>query len=618
MLQNIRDNSQGTVAKIIVGFIVVMFSLFGVESIISLAGQAGAPVVVNGDDISENEIAQAVAQQKRQLAQRFGSQFDESMLDEGMLRNMAINQLVERKVMLQSVIEQNLAYSTDSLDADIRQTPAFQVEGKFNSDQFKTLLAQSGYTPLSYRQTLMAEAVINQARVGYANSDFITDAEVKQISLLENQTRDFDLYKIDVADSQNNVTVSQEETQSYYDKHKQRYKTQEAVSLEYVQLDKSLLLKDIKVTDAEIEDAYRIKKEQSDEQERRQAAHIMILVDGNRSEKEAKERAALVNEKLAKGESFADLAKEFSDDFASAEQGGDLGLNAMGVYGDALDSAIFELDVNEVSAPVETDDGLHIVKLLKINKPVVAKLSEIKDELVTQIKLDKAGVVFAEKSEELANIAFSSEDLAEPAEAMMLTVQTTTSFTAMGGQGIAANKAIVAAAFSDELLKNHNNSELIELNDNQSVIIRVKQHTPASVKSLDDVSETIVAQLKNEKAREAAIVSAAALVASIQSDMSVSADAKKLTKVKRSETKDVDATVVAKAFSMAKPASSMTTVDSVVLNNGDVAVVVLRGVNDVAVESNEGLTKRLEAEKGYDSLNAFKKALKESADIERT
>lgn len=619
MLQNIRDNSQGTVAKIIVGFIVVMFSLFGVESIISLAGQAGAPIVVNGEDISEQEINMAIARQKNQLAQRFGEQFDESMLDDGMLRGMAINQLIDRKVMLQSALEQNLAYSNAAIDSQIRQTPAFQVAGDFNKDQFLQLLGQSGYTPLGYREALRADAVISQTSIGFAGTDFVTDLEVTRVAKLENQTRDFDVYSLKVADLTDKMEVSAEDIQTYYDANQHNFKTQETVSLEYLELDKNNLTQDIEVTDAEIEQAYKIREEKTVAQERRQAAHIMVLVDDNRNEEQAQARIAEVNEKLAAGESFESLAKTYSDDFASAEQGGDLGLNGKGIFGDVLDNVIFELAVDEVSKAVQTDDGFHIVKLLKVQKEELPALDLIKDEIVAQVKLDKAGQIYIEKSEELANIAFSSEDLQEPAEALGLTIQNTAAFSRSGGAGIGANKDVIAAAFSDELLKDKNSSELIEITDTQAIIVRIKEHAEASVKALADVTDQITRILKNQKAREQVLASGLELLAKKTqgNDKAEGAEVLALTNIKRNESAKVDAQIVAKAFAMAKPLDSAVSVDNLVLPNGDVAVVVLKSVKNIEAEAEESLLGRLEYQKGSSTLQSFQKALKDSAEVER-
>ena len=191
MLQNIRDNSQGWIAKTIIGVIVALLALTGVDAIFQVTSNRQDAAEVNGQAISQNELAQAAEMQRRQLMQRLGKDFDASLLDEKMLREAALKGLIERKLLLQGAEQAGFALSQAELDKVIVQIPAFQVEGKFNADLFDQRIRQEGYTRLQFRQQLEKDILASQLQAGVAGSGFVTDEEIQAFARLEKQTRDF-------------------------------------------------------------------------------------------------------------------------------------------------------------------------------------------------------------------------------------------------------------------------------------------------------------------------------------------------------------------------------------------------------------------------------------------
>ena len=171
MLQNIRDNSQGTIAKIIVGFIIVTFALFGIESIVALGNSEPAPVTVNGVDIEEMEILRLVEMQKNRFRQQFGDSYDESLFNDGFLRQSAVEQLIEQKVAVTQARELGAYVSTQSIDQAILAAPEFQQDGQFSSDRFKMILRRSALTPLAYRAVLEEQSLVTQLQLGTGLTD---------------------------------------------------------------------------------------------------------------------------------------------------------------------------------------------------------------------------------------------------------------------------------------------------------------------------------------------------------------------------------------------------------------------------------------------------------------
>jgi len=367
MLQNIRDNSQGWIAKTIIGVIVALLALTGVDAIFQVTSNRQDAAEVNGQAISQNELAQAAEMQRRQLMQRLGKDFDASLLDDKMLREAALKGLIDRKLLLQAAEQAGFALSQAELDKVIVQVPAFQVEGKFNADLFDQRIRQEGYTRLQFRQQLEKDILASQLQAGVAGSGFVTDEEIQAFARLEKQTRDFATLTLK-ADPKA-VTLSDDELQAYYKEHSSQFMSPEQVVLEYIELNKADFFDQVEVKDEDLQAAYQ--KEIANLAEQRQAAHILLEVTDKLSDTEAKAQIDAIAQRLVKGEDFAVLAKELSNDPGSADKGGDLGYAAPGVYDPAFEEALYALKQGEVSAPVRTQFGWHLIKLLGVQAPEV-------------------------------------------------------------------------------------------------------------------------------------------------------------------------------------------------------------------------------------------------------
>ena len=284
MLQNIRDNSQGWIAKTIIGVIVVLLALTGVDAVFQATSNSQDAAEVNGQAITQNELAQAAEMQRRQLLQRLGKDFDSSLLDDKMLRETALKGLIERKLLLQAAQQAGFALSQAELDKVIVQIPAFQVDGKFNADLFDQRIRQEGYTRLQFRQQLEKDILASQLQAGVAGSGFVTDEEIQAFARLEKQTRDFATLTLK-ADPKA-VTLSDDELQAYYKEHNSQFMSPEQVILEYIELNKAAFFDQVEVKDEDLQAAYQ--KEIANLAEQRQAAHILLEVTDKLSDTEAK------------------------------------------------------------------------------------------------------------------------------------------------------------------------------------------------------------------------------------------------------------------------------------------------------------------------------------------
>ncbi|MBD0703335.1 SurA N-terminal domain-containing protein [Pseudomonas sp. PSB1] len=622
MLQNIRDNSQGWIAKTIIGVIVVLMALTGFDAIFQATTNSNDAAKVNGEEISQNELSQAVDMQRRQLMQQLGKDFDASLLDEKMLRDSALKGLIDRKLLLQGAQDSKFAFSEAALDQVILQTPEFQVDGKFSAERFDQVIRQLGYSRMQFRQMLAQEMLIGQLRAGLAGSGFVTDAQVLAFARLEKQTRDFATLNIQ-ADS-STVKLTDDEVKAYYDKHAKEFMTPDQVVIDYLELKKASFFDQVSVKDEDLQAAYQ--KEIANLSEQRRAAHILIEVNDKVTEAEAKAKIEEIQARLAKGESFEALAKEFSQDPGSANSGGDLGYAGPGVYDPEFEKALYALSKDQVSAPVRTDFGFHLIKLLGVEAPEVPTFASLKDKLVRELKTQQVEQRFVEATKQLEDASFEASDLAQPAQDLKLTVHTSAPFGREGGEGIAANRAVVTAAFSPEVLDEGANSTAIELDPETVVVLRAKEHRKPEQMPLESVDGAIRAQLAKEHASAAAKTRAEELIAGLRDgktalDQPVDGQKWKVIEAATRSQEGIDPAVLQALFRMPKPESKdKPTFSSVTLPDGSLVIVRLNGVNEAAAPSDEEKAqyrRYLASRVGQQDFAAYRKQLESEADIER-
>ncbi|MBC3438682.1 MULTISPECIES: SurA N-terminal domain-containing protein [Pseudomonas] len=618
MLQNIRDNSQGWIAKTIIGLIVVLMALTGFEAIFQAASHSQDAAKVNGQTISQNELSQAVDMQRRQLMQQLGKDFDPALLDEKMLREAALKGLIDRKLLLQGAEDAKFAFSEAALDQLILQTPEFQVDGKFSAERFDSVIRQMGYGRMQFREMLAQEMLIGQLRTGLAGSSFVTDKQVEAFARLEKQTRDFasQTFKADPAA----VKVSDDEVKAHYDQHAKEFMTPDQVVIDYLELKKSAFFDQVKVDDGELKALYE--KEIANLGEQRHAAHILIEVNDKTDDAKAKARIEEIQQRLDKGEDFAKLAKEFSQDPGSANTGGDLGFAGPGVYDPAFEDALYKLNKDQVSAPVRTEFGYHLIKLLGVQAPDVPSFASLKDKLTHELKTQQVEQRFVEATKQLEDTAFEASDLAQPAQDLGLKVHTSAAFGREGGEGITANRAVIQAAFGEQVLEEGANSNAIELDPETVVVLRVKEHRKPEQLPLEAVAKNISEHLAKEKAIAELKAKADKLIAGLR-EGSAKAEGQGW-KVHEAVTRGqdgIDPAELQAVFRLGKPAAKDKPVyGSVVLGDGSLVVLQLKGVNEGAAATDEEkaqIRRYLASRAGSQDFAAYRKLLEGSADITR-
>ncbi|MCQ2035296.1 SurA N-terminal domain-containing protein [Stutzerimonas kunmingensis] len=618
MLQNIRDNSQGWIAKTIIGIIVMLLALTGFEAIFNAASNNQNAAEVNGEEISRYDLDQAMNMQRRQLAQQLGQDFDASLLDDRLLRDSALGSLIDRMLLLQSAKNANFAFSSEALDQLILQTPEFQVDGAFSAARFDQVIQQMGYSRLQFRQLLEQEMLIGQLRAGISGTGFVTDQQVENFARLEMQTRDFATLTLPA--QQEAIEVGDEQIKDYYEANADRFRTPEQVIVEYVELKKESFFDQVEVSDEELQELYQ--KQIANLAEQRRAAHILIETGGELSDDEAKAKIDEIATRVKNGDDFAAVAKEASQDPGSANEGGDLGFAGPGVYDPAFEDALYALNEGEVSAPVKSEFGWHIIKLLGVQSPEVPAFESLKPQLVRELKAQQVEQRFVETSKQLEDSAFEASDLAQPAQELGLMVQTTEAFGRDGGEGITANRQVIQAAFSDEVLVDGANSSVIELDPDTSIALRVKEHLKPAAIPLADVREDIVQQLQRSLAAEAARAKGEQLLADLRKGQQPDDGQWQAVEAATRSQEGVAPALLQAVFRMPRPEQQdKPSYSGVALSNGDYAVVRLNGVNEpeAALTDEEKLNYRrfLASRVGQQDFAAFRQKLQAEAEIER-
>lgn len=616
MLLEIREKVHGVFASIILIFICVLFGLWGIQNY--LGGGKEAPVVtVEGKEFFQRDVNQAYQQYAQNLA---GMKFDEETL-----KKQALEKLVRDEVLLQYVQNENLIVSDDTARDFIQSLEYFQKDGKFDKTQYQTLLGSQGMSSAEFVNRIKKALVMEQFQRAIVDSSFATPAEIAGFFKIQNQTRDIEYVTVPL------VPVSQQpgddEIATYYQQHQDDYRTDEQVSVEYVELSVDKLASGIAADDEQLKAYYEDQKAQFTTQERRKISHILLAFGKDKdADAQALQRAEKAKQDL-QTKDFAALAAEVSDDKLTAKNGGDLGLFNVGVMEKAFEDAASKLKLGEVSEPVRSAFGYHLIKVTELVPGETKPYEAVKAVVAKAYQKSQAETKFNTLAEKLAEVSYENPDsLAAAADLLGSPIQKTAEFTRANGEGIAAEEKVRAAAFSEDVLKGAN-SEPIEVGGDKLVVLRVASHQPAAVKELKDVKKEVIASIQRDKASQQAVAVADQVKQDLASGKTLAqaAEARKLVSKKldglaRNSTQ-LPAPVVQEIFKSAKPQAGQPSI--AVLDNagGGKLVLAIHKVNEGAMSEADkskqaAISKNIAAAFGKAQLEAVLNALQAKADIQ--
>jgi peptidyl-prolyl cis-trans isomerase D len=496
MLQIIRERLTGWVAVVILGLVALTLVLtFG--AIDTGFTAAGAAATVNGEDIPVQDFRRIYQRQRQEWERNYRAQIPDALAED--IANQVVQTLVRNRVIVQHVRDQGYRVSNDEVYAVIQATPAFHVGGRFSQPAYEQLLAAEGMNPQRYEYEQRQEMQIAQFIEGLGYTAFYTPAEFRRYVELDGEARDIDYVLLQAESWANDVEITEEQISASYELNQAAYMTEESVALEYVEVSYADILATVTVSDDEAREYYEANPQEFAEPEERQARHILIPVGDD--EAVAEQLAADVRSRLVEGEGFDALAAQYSADMGSAANGGDLGwLGSGDSPSQEFEDAMFLLSVDELSEPVRTEFGFHLIRLDGLRSGTEKSLDEVKSDLIEQLSESAAADLFVERVDELDDLALESlEGLAPVADVMGLELGVVDSYTRGGTESLGFSPDLISAVFSLEVLEDGENSPVIDLGEGRALVVRVTEHRLAEVRPLEDVREAIMESLRGEE-----------------------------------------------------------------------------------------------------------------------
>jgi len=537
-----------------------------------------------------------------------------------------MNQIVEETLLRQSAQAAALSISSERIDRAIIENPNFQVGGRFDPEFAVRTMNSQGFTVTSYREALSRQMLLSQVVNAYSSSGFATQSELQTLAALSAQARDFRYITIPPGTRTLGTPITDEQISTYYEANQARFVRPESVTVDYVVLDKTNIADEVVLEEGAVLEQYELERSTFEGSAEKRASHILFETGPSLSVNQAREAASAAIARLDAGESFEALALELSSDQVSAEEGGDIGFSDGSAFPIEIEEALEGIEVGETVGPVETEFGVHVVKLTEDNSAVFQSFEEVSGRIERDLKAAQVEQLYAGVLSDLSNLAFESSDLQRISDELNLTILTSGDFDRAGGGGIFSNPRVLEAAFSDDVMLDGNNSDVIEIGDERAVVLRINSITPEGVLPLEDVEPEIAVELRAQMERDAV----AALGDDLAALLEIGGEVEEFltenelqwrseTSVRRNQS-TVNREIVEAVFALPAPTESDVTRSQLTLGNGTFVLAELISVTEGSFESlaeteKSSMRESVIGDLGSSELRAFIANLRETGDI---
>ncbi len=607
MLLDLRERIRNSkpIKYTLITIISIPFALVGIGSYFS-GGELAPVATVDGQPVSLEELDALKRNQRAQMS-RFNGGVLPAGVTEEVIEQSALEELLRAQSVRNVLDEHNFQISDTTLAQFIQRAPEFQTNGVFDKSKYDS---EVGRDPRYYEERLRIQLRSTQLQDAIRGSGFLLPQEQERINELATQVRLVDTVRFPAESVREGVEVSDEEAQAWFDENQASYVAPERVKLQYIQLSPELLMEDIDVTDEDAQANFDSNRGLYMAPEQRAASHILLETDGDTEAKIAELNA--LKERIEAGEDFGELAKEFSADIGSSENGGSLGQFGRGTMVGAFEDTLFAMtEEGALSDPVETDFGVHLIRLDEIVPEAGKPFEEVKDEIVQSVKRTQANLEYGELLEILKDETFNTpESLDAAAEAVGREVVTTDWIDGTDtSDPLLSNPLILQTALSDDVLIDGNNSAPFEISENNTIALRTIEHEEERPRTLDEVREQVVEEVTAKKVADALAVSIQAVRERLDAGETVEAAAEAesgdliLNRFLARSSRDLDVSAMAEIFRFAKPADDQPVYGDVTLADGDAMVVVLREVltAEEAEAREQAIIAAIDAETGASS-----------------
>lgn len=581
MLLKMRAKAQGVFAKVLAGIIVFVLAVFGFGAFDLFSVSEPVAATVNGADITQRALELETSRQRAIQRSQFPEDVPVELIEQLVNREAVLQMLVDRALLDQAAADLDLSIAEDAVQAQIRREV-----GVTDQATYRNLLANQGYTPSSFQEAMAEAATRRQFDGAVAQTSFATKRESRFTARLQAQRRDVAWlhYDLEGLKTFGVAPPSEADIERHYAIFSDDFLSPERFDFDVVRLPRSSLEPLVDVDEEAVVAAFE--DEIATLAPRRHGAHILLRVT-ERSVEEATEALLDMRAEIAAGADFAEKARAFSEDVGSAELGGDLGVAGRGIFAPEFEDALWALEPGDLSLPVETEFGVHLIKLIAIEEPEVPSLEQRRPDIVADLRREELARLFDETLRDMEEIAFEQGDSLDALVAEYdLRVEPLDGIVRDSAEGMLADRAVRDALFADDVLLEGYNSEAVASADNQEAIVgRLRQRHPQAQRPLAEVREEVRAAFLDDSARAMAERAAfEALAALAEGSPATEIATKTGVGWERKDGMRIDETevpqpIVRAAFKMAVPEPGERGTDVAVFDDGSRAVVVLSAVN---------------------------------------
>lgn len=587
MILHLRDKLQGTVAFIVVGIVAVPMALFGVESLFMRGGAENGVATVNKVAITDSRLQQAVAIQKQQILNRVEG-LDAALIDEEQLRAPVLQQLVRQEALRQQAMDNGVGVAPQLVQMALRDEAAFHTDSQFDRGRFEFVIRQMGYTPAGYLELLRGELVNQQVYQALAYSEFAVAHELDATVQMLAEERDFSYIHIPTELAADSLTRDEAALQTYYEEHADRYIEPEKLVLEIIELSLDDIAAEIELSEAEIERFFEDEQAQVPDQDGWEVAHI-LLTDSASAEADI----AAIRERLSAGAEFSELAAEFSDDRGSARQGGQLGFGSRDDFPAEFVTALSVMQPGEVSEPVKTESGVHLLKLLSMTEDGDApRFEEERERIAAELRQLKAQEQMVDLVDRLREQSYNAVALRDVADDLDLPYRLSAPISRDARRdilpsGVEGHPRVLTAVYSEDVYEDGFASEVMELAAGQVAVVKIEEKIPSRQLTFAEVEDQVENDWRQAQVRNRLQTMGEEVLAELEAGeaggriVDLGLDWQSVTAVTRG-----DALVPAEiqAFAFALPGDS-SVFEGRLLPNLGFAIVRLEGVRPGAPES---------------------------------
>lgn len=505
MLITIREKASGVIGWTVAGVIILVFAVWGIGSYFEGVSEI---IVATADKIEINQqtYQQAMSDRRRRLVQMMGRNVDAELFSSTAFKRQVVEELIDTTLQNETLHASGFRISDAQLAALIQNTAVFHTDGQFDRDRYELLVQNAGMTIQGYESYQRQQGVVDQLVRGLGQSAIVSGNSIDKAWKLLDQRRIASYTTLEFDNFLDDIQVSEAAIEKEYQANLDGYFEPASIQVDYLKLSVEDLGAKLDVDEADILRMYEDNPDRYRQPGSRSVSHILLSVSPDAVDAQIDQVRRSASEIVARargGESFASLAEVNSDDKGSAKRGGELGVIRPGTMVKPFEDAVFEMVEGEISEPVRTQYGFHVIRLDRITESTVQSLDQVRSEIKAEVRRLRAEEQFNELAEILGSTVFEQPDSLEPAaDYLGEKVMRSEWFTQDAGTGIAEFQGVRDAAFGNEVLIDGLNSELIEIDQDNLVAVRKVDYRARRQLDLDEARPELEKRLRAVEASD--------------------------------------------------------------------------------------------------------------------